>query len=87
MWKNCNHVLYHVHTEVDTHLTTKLGHHIRKEFDPDIDGLAPIHHYMLCQTRLTPLLLWDDPEKTAWLATIKTAQITWKRRIKQSRLQ
>jgi hypothetical protein len=65
----------------------KLNHQICKEFDLDIDGLASIHHYMLRQTRLTPLLLWDNPEKTAWLATIKTARIAWKHRIKQFRLQ
>jgi hypothetical protein len=60
---------------------------IFKEFDLDINSLTHIHHYMLPKTRLTRLLLWDNPEKIAWLATIKTARITWKRQIKQSRLQ
>jgi hypothetical protein len=87
MWQNRNHILYNVHTEADTRLSTNLDHRIRREFDLDTDGLAPIHHYMLRRTRLTRLLLSDNPEKTAWLATIKTARIAWRRRIKQSRLQ
>jgi hypothetical protein len=87
MWQNQNHTLHHIHTEADTHLVTKLDHRIHKEFDLDIDGLAPIHPYMLWQTRLCRLLSLDNPEKSAWLVTIKTTGITWKRRIKQSPLQ
>jgi hypothetical protein len=87
MWQNRNHILYNVHTEAESHLSTKLDHHIRQEFELDTDGLAPIHHYMLRRTGLTRPLLLDNPEKTAWLATIKTAWIAWRRQIKQSRLQ
>jgi hypothetical protein len=87
MWQNRNYILHNVHTAADTGLASKLNHRIRKEFDLDVDGLAPIHHYMIRRMRLTRILLWDNPEKIAWLATIKTARIAWKRKIKQSRLQ
>jgi hypothetical protein len=48
MWQNRNHtILYNVHKSSDTRLSSKLNNRIGKEFDLDIDGLAPIHHYML----------------------------------------
>jgi hypothetical protein len=87
MWQNHNHILYNIHTNSDTRLSSKLNNRIHKEFDLNIDGLAPIHHYMLCRIQLSRLLQWDNPEKTAWLATIKAARIAWKQRIKQSKLQ
>jgi hypothetical protein len=87
MWNNRNHILYNVHTDSDTRLSHKLDKRVRQEFSIDIDGLAPIHHYMVRRTRLARLLLWDNPEKAAWLATIKIARIAWKRKIRQSRQQ
>jgi hypothetical protein len=87
MWNNRNHILRNVHTNADTRISTKLDNRICKEFDIDIDGLAPIHHYMLRHTRLKRLLLWDSPDKTAWLATIKTARMAWHRRIRSARCQ
>jgi hypothetical protein len=38
-------------------------------------------------TSLALLLLWDNTEKAAWLATIKIARIAWKHKIRQSRQQ
>jgi hypothetical protein len=87
MWNNRNHINNNVHSDADDRLSTRLNKGVRKEFHLDIDGLAPTHHYMLRQTRLNRLLTWDNPEKQAWLATIKTAGIAWKRKIRQSRLQ
>jgi hypothetical protein len=87
MWQDRNYTLHHVHNEADTRLTSKLDQHIRREFTLDIDKLAPIHHYMLRCTRINHLLLWDNAEKQAWLATIQTAQIAWCRRRKRARLQ
>jgi hypothetical protein len=87
MWQNRNHILHNVHTESDTRLSNKLDTYIRKEFDIDIDGLAPTHHYMVRRTRLHRLLLWGNQEKSAWLNTIKLARMAWKRHIKLSRRQ
>jgi hypothetical protein len=42
---------------------------------------------MVRHTSLALLLLWDNAEKAAWLATIKIACIAWKRKIQQSRQQ
>lgn len=87
MWNNQNDILYNVHTDADTRLSHKLDKRIRKEFSLNIDGLAPLHHYMLRRTRLALLLLWDNNEKVAWLNTIKIARMAWKRKIRQSRQQ
>jgi DNA-binding transcriptional regulator YbjK len=87
MWNNRNHILHNVHTDSDNRLSRRLDNRVRKEFHIDIDGLAPIHHYMVRRTRLARLLLWDNSEKSAWLATIKIARMAWKRKIKQSRQQ
>jgi hypothetical protein len=87
MWNNRNDILHNIHTEADTRLSHKLDKRVRKEFSLDIDGLAPLHHYMLRRTRLALILLWDNNEKVAWLNTIKIARMAWKRKIRQSRQQ
>jgi hypothetical protein len=87
MWNNRDNLLHNVHTNSDICLSHKLNKHLRKEFLININGLAPTHHYMVCRTSLALLLLWDNAEKAAWLATIKIVRIAWKRKIRQSRQQ
>jgi hypothetical protein len=87
MWMNRDDLLHNVHTGSGNRLSCKLDKRLRKEFSIDMDGLAPIRHYMVRRTKLELLLLWDNTEKAAWLATIKLAHIAWKRKIRQSKQQ
>jgi hypothetical protein len=88
MWKNCDNILDNVHTNFHhNRLSQKLDKCLLKESSININGLTPIHHYMVRRTSLALLLLWNNAEKSAWLATIKIARIAWKHKIRQSRQQ